>query len=150
MFLARWPPHERLRAAYEGSKRPGWAIIPILSKLIRRDRSQRAEPGAEETAPFQVIGRCLAMESRFVYSMLAMTLYEYYVVYPDGDTQEIDGALRIDDLVDLNGRRLPLPLSTPRMIVYRVVRIRHREERGLYTIYHDLELVGAAELLGYC
>lgn len=79
-----------------------------------------------------------------------MTLYEYYVVFPDGDTQEIDGGLRIDELVDLNGRRLALPLPTPRMIVYRVVRIRHREERGVYSVYHDLELVSAAELIGYC
>ncbi|HUW39596.1 MAG TPA: hypothetical protein VMV90_01195 [Rectinemataceae bacterium] len=79
-----------------------------------------------------------------------MTIYENYVVFPDGDSQEIEGGLRIDELVDLNGRSLELPLRTARMIAYRVVRIRHSEERGLYSVYHHLELVPAAELIGYC
>ncbi|MDA8425611.1 MAG: hypothetical protein M0Z80_05695 [Treponema sp.] len=79
-----------------------------------------------------------------------MTIFENYVVYPDGDSQEVGSRLRIDDLVDLNGERLDLPLPTPRMIAYRVVRIRHSEERGLYSVYHYLELVPAAELIGYC
>ncbi|HTX72696.1 MAG TPA: hypothetical protein VMC79_07695 [Rectinemataceae bacterium] len=79
-----------------------------------------------------------------------MTLYEYHVVFPDGDSQEIDEALGIDELVDLNGRRLSLPLPTPRIIAYRVVRIRHAEERGIYSVFHDLELVPAAELIAYC
>jgi hypothetical protein len=79
-----------------------------------------------------------------------MTLFEYYVVYPDGDNQEIEVGLRIDDLVDLNGMRLELPLGSPRVIAYRVVRIQHHEERGIYSVYHYLELVSAAELIGYC
>ena len=79
-----------------------------------------------------------------------MTLYEFHVVYPDGDSQEIEGALDINELVDINGHKLNLPLSTPRMIAYRVVRIRHSEERGMYRVFHYLELVSASELLGYC
>ncbi|MGO8695085.1 MAG: hypothetical protein ACLQMF_15600 [Rectinemataceae bacterium] len=79
-----------------------------------------------------------------------MTLYELYIVFPDGDNQEIESDLRIDDLVDLNGLRLELPLASPRMIAYRVVKIRHHEEQGIYSVYHYLELVPAAELIRYC
>lgn len=79
-----------------------------------------------------------------------MTLFEHYVVYPDGDNQEIEADLGIDELVDLNGLRLELPLASPRVIAYRVVKIRHHEERGIYSVYHYLELVSAAELIGYC
>jgi hypothetical protein len=77
-----------------------------------------------------------------------MTLYEYYIVYPDGEKQEMSGTLRIDQLVDLNGRPLELPLPTARMIVYRVIRIQHTEERGIHSIYYGVELVGARELVG--
>ena len=78
-----------------------------------------------------------------------MTTYEYYIVYPEGEEQEIPGRLGIDELVDLNGRPLALPLPTARMIAYRVVKIRHHEERGIYSVYHYLELVPARELAAY-
>jgi hypothetical protein len=79
-----------------------------------------------------------------------MTINEYYIVYPEGESQELDIPLRIDQLVDLNGRLLPLPLSSPRVIAYRVVKIRHTEERGVHAVFHYTELVPAAELLAYC
>ncbi len=78
-----------------------------------------------------------------------MTIYEYFIVFPDGERQEVPGPLRFDDLVDLNGRHLDLPLPTARMIAYRVVKIRNTEERGEAKSYHYLELVPAAELEGY-
>lgn len=75
-----------------------------------------------------------------------MTTYEYYIVYPEGEEQEIPGRLGIDELVDLNGQSLALPLPTSRVIAYRVVKIRHNEERGIYSIRHYVELVPAREL----
>ena len=81
--------------------------------------------------------------------MRLMTLYEHFIQFPDGEEQEIPGALRIDQLVDLNGRPLELPLPSPRMIVYRVMKIRHEEDRGIYSIYYGVELVGAQELIGF-
>ena len=79
-----------------------------------------------------------------------MTIDEYYIVYPEGEIQEIESTLRIDELVDLNGRPLPLPLENPRIIAYRIVKIRHTEERGVHGVLHYTELVPAAELLAYC
>jgi hypothetical protein len=75
-----------------------------------------------------------------------MTLDEYYIVYPDGDNQELEAPLRIDELVDLNGKTLRPPLPTTRMIAYRVVKILHKEERGIHAVLHYVELVPASEL----
>jgi hypothetical protein len=78
-----------------------------------------------------------------------MTIETNYVVFPEGDTQEIPRGLRIDQIVDHNGFPLELPLPTARMIAFRVVRIRHCEERGMLDILHYLELIPAQELMQY-
>jgi hypothetical protein len=79
-----------------------------------------------------------------------MTIDEYYIVYPEGESQEIQAPLGIDELVDLNGSALALPLPSPRTIAYRVVKIRHTEERGTHAVFHYVELVPARELAAYC
>ncbi len=79
-----------------------------------------------------------------------MQLYTQLIVFPEGETQEIDGRLKINDLVDMNGRPLELPLPHNRIIAYRVVKMRTSEERGETRCYFFLELVGAMELLSYC
>jgi hypothetical protein len=78
-----------------------------------------------------------------------MTIYEFEVVYPDGDRQEIPHRLSLGQVVDLNGFPLRTPLSNLRTIAYRVMKIVHREERGEYTIEHHLELVPINELLEF-
>lgn len=75
-----------------------------------------------------------------------MTLTYKYLVFPDGDEVEIDHDLRIDQMVDLNGRPLALPLRTARTIAYRVSRIVKRESRGEENRYFYLELIPAADL----
>ena len=71
------------------------------------------------------------------------------IVYPEGDSREIEHDLRVNQLVDLNGNALALPLRTPKMIVYRVWKVstettpRHEEN----VLYH-LELVTRPELEG--
>jgi hypothetical protein len=79
-----------------------------------------------------------------------MTLDEYYIVYPEGESQELDAPLRINQLVDLNGQPLPLSLPSPRIIAYRVVKVQHTEERGIHAVFHHVELVPSRELLSYC
>jgi hypothetical protein len=78
-----------------------------------------------------------------------MTIDEFHIVYPEGESQEIGSPLRINELVDLNGRPLALPLRDVRIIAYRVVKIRHQEERGLHSVYHYVELVPVNELMEY-
>jgi hypothetical protein len=70
----------------------------------------------------------------------------FLIVYPEGDSVEIDKGLRVNQIVDLNGNPLPLPLPTSRMIVYRVWKISTRVERGCEETSYHLELVKRPEL----
>ena len=78
-----------------------------------------------------------------------MFISEYFIVFPEGDSQEIRGRLSINQLVDLNGNPLDLPLPTSRMIVFRVAKIKTNEYKGGNETYHYLEQVSAGELMEY-
>jgi hypothetical protein len=68
------------------------------------------------------------------------------IVYPEGDSLEIGHDLRVNQLVDLNGNPLPLPLPSARMIVYRVWKVATRAERHSEDVFYHLELVTRPEL----
>lgn len=74
---------------------------------------------------------------------------EFFIVFPEGDTQEIEHSLNINELVDVNGNPLALPLATNRCIVFRVSRRIQKENRGGQQVFHYLELMSAMELLSY-
>jgi hypothetical protein len=78
-----------------------------------------------------------------------MFITEYFIVFPEGDAQEIRGRLPINQLVDINGNPLALPLPTNRMIAFRVAKISTNEHKGGKEIYHYLEQMSARELLEY-
>ncbi|MCL2472701.1 MAG: hypothetical protein FWF26_03390 [Treponema sp.] len=78
-----------------------------------------------------------------------MFMTDYFIVFPEGDTQEIRGRLTLNQLVDVNGNPLDLPLSTNRMIAFRVAKISTNEYKGGSETYHYLEQVSARELLEY-
>lgn len=78
-----------------------------------------------------------------------MTLYENYIVFPDGEQREISHSIRMDDLVDLNGFPLDIPIATNRMLAYHVAQKRTREDRGIITTLYYLEQLNANELLEY-
>ena len=78
-----------------------------------------------------------------------MFIQEFFIAFPEGDVQEISGRLPINDIVDINGNHLPLPLPTNRMIAFRVARISTRENKGSCETYHYLELLSADELLEF-
>jgi hypothetical protein len=78
-----------------------------------------------------------------------MTLYENWVVFPDGENREITHCIGIGDIVDINGYPLSLPLPTNRMIAYHVAGKRMAEERGIVTTKYYLEQLNADELMAY-
>jgi hypothetical protein len=78
-----------------------------------------------------------------------MFMDEYFIVFPEGDIQEIPGRLPLNGIVDINGRILGLPLPTNRMIAFRVCKIRVNENRGGNETFHYLELLSAEELRPY-
>jgi len=79
-----------------------------------------------------------------------MTIETRWLVYPDGERQETQRLLRVDEMVDMNGFTVPMPPPSARMIAYRVYKIRRTEERGELDVLQYLELVPAAELRGMC
>jgi len=78
-----------------------------------------------------------------------VTLDEYYLIYPDGDSQEIEGPLEINQVVDMNGRPVRISFPAPRMVAYRIFRISHQEERGIRRRLHFSELMNMDELNSY-
>jgi len=74
---------------------------------------------------------------------------EFFIVFPEGDVQEVPGRLPFNALVDMNGNVLFPPLPTNRMIVFRVARIKTNEYKGNNEVLHFLELMSAEELLPY-
>ena len=77
-----------------------------------------------------------------------MTIFTYKLRYPEGDEKEIEHSLNFNQIVDLNGNPLRLPIPSSKMIIYRVFRISTSEERGEVIKYYFLELVVGEELLG--
>jgi hypothetical protein len=78
-----------------------------------------------------------------------MFIKEYFIVFPEGDVQEVNGRLPFNALVDMNGNVLTPPLPTNKMIVFKVNGIKTDEKKGSSETYHFLELLGAEELLEY-
>ena len=74
---------------------------------------------------------------------------EFFIVFPEGDVQEVPGRLPFNTLVDMNGNVLSLPLPTSKMIVFRVARIKTNENKGSNETFHFLEMMSAEELLPY-
>ena len=75
-----------------------------------------------------------------------MTLYNHYLMYPDGDSQETEIPLRLNQIIDLNGNPLAFPLPDTRIIAYRVYRISTDAKRGEENKLYFLELVPKFEL----
>ncbi|MCL1815423.1 MAG: hypothetical protein FWG27_06360 [Treponema sp.] len=74
---------------------------------------------------------------------------EFFIVFPEGDVQEVPGRIPFNALVDMNGHVLYPPLSTNKMIAFRVSQITTKENKGSNETFHYLELVSAQELLSY-
>jgi hypothetical protein len=71
------------------------------------------------------------------------------ILYPEGDHREIPHTLRINQLVDLNGNPLALPLQTAKMIAYRVYRITQQSTRNENITNYHLELMNRNDLTHY-
>jgi hypothetical protein len=78
-----------------------------------------------------------------------MRFEEFKIVFPDGDKQDISHRLSINQMVNLNGYPIPLPLKTSKDLVYRVYKISTENTRNeIITNYH-LEQVSIDELKYY-
>jgi len=78
----------------------------------------------------------------------SMFFSENFIVFPEGDIQEVQGRLPFNALVDINGNLLVPPLPT-KMIVFKITAIKTDEKKGVSETFHFLELLSAEELLEY-
>ncbi|MBN1409897.1 MAG: hypothetical protein JW969_03570 [Spirochaetales bacterium] len=75
-----------------------------------------------------------------------MTPVTNRIIYPEGDILEIEHKLRINQIVDLNGLPLGLPLPTSKMIAYRVSKIQTQSTRREEVTDYFLELLDRFDL----
>jgi len=78
-----------------------------------------------------------------------MQINEFFIVFPEGDVQEVPRRLTFNTLVDMNGNILSLPLPTNKMIAFKVAGIKTDERTGVSETYHFLDLLSAEELKEY-
>jgi hypothetical protein len=71
------------------------------------------------------------------------------LVYPEGDTQEIDWPLRFSQIVDVAGKPMRTPLPTVRMLAYRVSRIDSEDTRNEHIVRYHLEQMLPDDLAPY-
>ncbi|HKJ85712.1 MAG TPA: hypothetical protein VKA06_06530 [Spirochaetia bacterium] len=71
------------------------------------------------------------------------------LVYPEGDTQEIEWELRFHQVVDVSGRPLRLPVASERMLAYRVFRVSNEETRNEHVTRYHLEQLYPDDLAAY-
>ncbi len=75
-----------------------------------------------------------------------MTRDYYYILFPDGDEQEISNPLKFNDLVDINGNILKQEMLDNKNITYRVSGIKTKTHFKETFSYYKLELVDRNEL----
>lgn len=75
-----------------------------------------------------------------------MTIYEQYLVFPDGDTQEIEHSLTIDTIVDVNGIPLSAHSIQATNLMYRVYKIQKQEKTGSCTTFYYVEQLSIYEV----
>ncbi len=71
------------------------------------------------------------------------------LVFPEGDTQEIEWALKFGQIVDVSGKPLSLPVPTVRMLAFRVRRISTEETRNEDITSYSLEQLFPEDLAAY-
>ena len=79
-----------------------------------------------------------------------MTWETRVIVYPEGDHIEIERDLRVNEVVDLNGNPLNLPLETPRTIVFRVFKKATSDTNNGPVIRFYLEQLSLNETASLC
>jgi hypothetical protein len=75
-----------------------------------------------------------------------MVIISYYLVFPEGDIQEIEHPLKFGDLVDLNGNIFSIRNLNPSQITYRVSGIKSNTKFKETTYHYKLELFTANDV----
>ena len=77
-----------------------------------------------------------------------MTLYEYYLIYPEGDIVKIDDEVPVSSIINIYGGVLQKHSLNAKTLCYYVVKKQTKEERGIYQTFYILEQLSLNELYG--
>jgi hypothetical protein len=75
-----------------------------------------------------------------------MVINNYFLVFPEGEIQEIDHPLKFGDLVDINGNVFHKNDLNPRSITYKITGIKNETKFKETTYYYKLDLFTADEV----
>ena len=75
-----------------------------------------------------------------------MTLYEYYLIYPEGDIVEINHEIPTSSIVNIYGEVLSKNLLNTKTLCYYVAKKQCKEERGIYQTFYTLEQLSLNQL----
>ncbi|HOV12913.1 MAG TPA: hypothetical protein PK771_01410 [Spirochaetota bacterium] len=77
-----------------------------------------------------------------------MEFNNYFLLFPEGDTQEIYHPLRFGDIIDINGNICKPNDLNPRKISYKVTGVQQKTHFKEITFYYRVELLNRNEVLG--
>lgn len=77
-----------------------------------------------------------------------MTLYEYYLIYPEGDIVEINKEIPISAIVNIYGEVLLKHSINANTLCYYVAKKQCKEKNGIHQTFYTLEQLSFNELTG--
>lgn len=75
-----------------------------------------------------------------------MTLYEYYLIYPEGDVVEVNHEIPISAIFNIYGEELSKNSLNAKTLCYYVARKQIKEEIGIHKTFYTLEQLSLNEL----
>ncbi|HPO49979.1 MAG TPA: hypothetical protein PLO89_06595 [Spirochaetota bacterium] len=75
-----------------------------------------------------------------------MEYFNYFLIFPEGDNQEISHSLRYGDIIDINGNVYSPSSLDPRKIAYEVTGIQKKTHFKETTIYYRVEKLNRNEV----
>lgn len=75
-----------------------------------------------------------------------MTLYEYYLIYPEGDVVELNEEIPTSAILNIYGEIIPEHSLNTETLCYYVAKKQSKEERGIHKIFYTLEQFSLNEL----
>lgn len=77
-----------------------------------------------------------------------MTLYEYYLIYPEGDVLEIYEEIPVSSIVNICGKVLAKHSLNSKTLCYYVAKRQSKETRGINQTFYTLEQLSLDKLNG--
>ena len=77
-----------------------------------------------------------------------MTLYEYYLTYPEGDVVKLNNEIPVSSIVNIYGEVLAKHSLNSKTLCYYVAKKQSKETRGINQTFYTLEQLSLDELNG--